>query len=370
MLTRYINETFTNGSLHPMLLWHCEPERWSVDSVRACLHIEPNGGTDFWQKTHYGFQADNGHFLFTPVSGDFVLTTKVRFRPINQYDQAGIMVRVSPSCLLKASVEFEPAGPSRLGAVVTNFACSDWSTQAIDSDVGEIWLRGRREGDDYIVDSSADGRHWQQIRMAHLHEGRGQRVMCGVYACSPKGAGFICEFDYFTIELGRIAGIELSPSQEQALRRLVSILDEAGICYQFTGGFAGNLHGSNWQLHDLDLDVAKKDLPRLAELLRPHTTRPLGLYKDDEFELQLLRGEIDGVPFDVSQAEEAFARVGGQRVPLNTSLAQRQRTALLDLEVWVQPLDELIAYKELLGRSADLADLRALQERKRSKGSD
>jgi hypothetical protein len=46
-------------------------------------------------------------------------------------------------------------------------------------------------------------------------------------------------------------------------------------------------------------------------------------------------------------------------VPLNTSLAQRQRVSVLDLEVWVQSLEELIAYKELLGRSADLADLRA-----------
>jgi hypothetical protein len=158
--------------------------------------------------------------------------------------------------------------------------------------------------------------------------------------------------------------IGLTSSQERALRRLVSILGEAGACYQFTGGFAGNLHGSRWPLHDLDVDVTREGLPRLAELLRPYTTRPLGLYVDDEFELQLLRAELEGVEIDVSQAEEAYARVGGRRVPLNTSLARRQRVPVLDLEVWVQPLQELIAYKELLGRSADLADLRALQARR------
>ena len=87
----------------------------------------------------------------------------------------------------------------------------------------------------------------------------------------------------------------------------------------------------------------------------------LGLYLDDEFELQLWRGEIEGVPIDVSQAEEAYALAGGRRVPLGTSLAHRQRARVLDIEVWVQPLAELIAYKELLGRSADLADLRRLQ---------
>ena len=156
-------------------------------------------------------------------------------------------------------------------------------------------------------------------------------------------------------------GIELTTPQEHALRCLVGILNEAGACYQFTGGFAGNLHGSGWPLHDLDVDVAQADLLQVAELLRPYTTRPLGLYVDDEFELQLWRGEIEGVEIDISQVEEAYARVGGQRVPLGTSLAHRQQVPMLDMEVWVQPLAELIAYKELLGRSADLADLGRLQ---------
>src|SRR6476659_5453745 len=98
--------------------------------------------------------------------------------------------------------------------------------------------------------------------------------------------------------------ITLTAPQEQALRRLVEILDAAGACYQFTGGFAGNLHGSRWPLHDLDVDVAEADLPRVAELLRPYTTWPLGPYVDGEFELHLLRAEMGGVEIDVGQAEE------------------------------------------------------------------
>jgi regulation of enolase protein 1 (concanavalin A-like superfamily) len=365
MLKRYLDETFTGPVLHPQLRWHCEPARWSIDAFGPCLRLEPNSGTDFWQRTHYGFQADNGHFLNTGVAGDFVLTTKVRFQPAHQYDQAGLMVRVSPACWLKTSVEYEPVGPSRLGAVVTNAAYSDWSTQSFASGPGEVRLRVRRTGDDFLVEAAPDERGWEQIRVCHLHEGRGQPVLCGLYACSPKGPGFVAEFAGLTIDSGRFVHlkIELTPAQEQALRRLVGILDEAGVRYQFTGGFAGNLHGSHWPLHDLDVDVPREDLPRLAERLLPYTTRPLGLYVDAEFELQLLRAEVEGVAIDVSQAEEAYARVGGQRVPLNTSLAHRQRALVLDLEVWVQPLEELIAYKEPLGRSADLADLRALKAR-------
>ena len=156
--------------------------------------------------------------------------------------------------------------------------------------------------------------------------------------------------------------IALTATQHHALRRLVALLDAAGACWQFTGGFAGNLHGSRWPLHDLDVDVAREDLPRVEELLAPYTISPLGPYADDEFELVLWRGEIDGQPVDVSQAEEAFALVGGRRSPLNVNLALRRRASVLGLDVWVQPLEELIAYKKLLGRSADLAELRALRD--------
>ncbi len=158
-------------------------------------------------------------------------------------------------------------------------------------------------------------------------------------------------------------GITLTSSQERAVRLLIGCLDEAAACYQFSGGFAGNLHGSRWPLHDLDVDVAQQDLSRLAALLQPYIYHPLSLYKDAEFRLQLLRAKCEGVDIDVSQAEDAYGRCGGQWVPLGTNLARRQRVPLLDLHVWVQPLDALIAYKELIGRSADVAELRALENR-------
>ena len=202
----YLHESFTAPALHPALRWHCEPARWSRLPADGTLVIEPDGGTDFWRRTHYGFEVDNGHFLFAEVAGDFVLSTHVRFRPVHQYDQAGLMVRVSGECWLKTSVEYEPGGPSRLGAVVTNHACSDWSTQAFPAEARDVWLRVRREGQDYVVDASRAGRDWEQIRMARLQEDRpGLAVSAGLYACSPKGAGFVAEFTDLRIDRGRLA---------------------------------------------------------------------------------------------------------------------------------------------------------------------
>lgn len=207
MTTPFLCETFDTVTLDPALTWHCEPPVCHVDTAKKCLRIEPAAQTDFWRTTHYGFDADNGHFLFAEALGDFVLSTHVRFHPVHQYDQAGLMVRVSPTCWVKTSVEYEPDGPARLGAVVTNAGYSDWSTQSFPAAGREIHLRIRREAQDCIVDASRDGRVWEQIRMAHLIEDRpGATVMAGLYACSPKGAGFVAEFRHLRIEPGRITG--------------------------------------------------------------------------------------------------------------------------------------------------------------------
>ncbi len=181
--------------------WHCEPRRWSVSGDR--LHIETDGQTDFWQRTHYGHRSDNGHFLFRAAEEDFVLSSCVEFHPVHQYDQAGLMVRLSADCWLKASVEFEPSGPSRLGAVVTNFGYSDWSVQGVSAAQRQIWLRIRRETSDYIVEASDGGEHWELMRLAHLHGPAGAQVTCGVYACSPVAQGFVCEFSDLSLVSGR-----------------------------------------------------------------------------------------------------------------------------------------------------------------------
>jgi uncharacterized protein len=183
---------------------HGAPRVWSIDAEAGVLRVAPEAATDFWQKTHYGFEADNGHFLHLEMAGDLVLSTRVRFQPVHQYDQAGLMIRVSAACWLKTSVEHEPGEPGRLGVVVTNQGYSDWSTQSFPASGREVWLRVRREGTDYLVDASRDGRAWEQVRMARLLEDReGAPVAAGAYACSPKGAGFVAEFTHLTIAPGR-----------------------------------------------------------------------------------------------------------------------------------------------------------------------
>jgi len=210
MNTVLLNEKFEHDTLDTKLQWHNPPQNWQIRD--SCLVIEPDANTDYWRKTHYGFIADNGHFLWTEVAGDMIITTHVRFYPAHQYDQAGLMIRLSPACWLKTSVEYEPHEPDRLGVVVTNNGYSDWSTQNFPGKRDELVLRVRREDSNYFVEyllpdrrKQTDSITWTQIRMAHLHEDDGLRpIQCGLYACSPKEAGYRAEFDFLKIEAGRV----------------------------------------------------------------------------------------------------------------------------------------------------------------------
>jgi regulation of enolase protein 1 (concanavalin A-like superfamily) len=185
--------------LNSGLNWLCPPSKWSLDNGNLSLY--PDAKTDYWQRTHFGFQNDNGHFLYIEVDGDFALTTKARFYPQHQYDQAGLMVRISSDFWLKTSIEFEPDESNRLGAVVTRYGYSDWSTQDISKNVREYYLRIRREMDDYIVDyRQSESDSWSQIRMAHLENEGGPVVQCGIYACSPIEAGFRAQFEFLKFE--------------------------------------------------------------------------------------------------------------------------------------------------------------------------
>jgi uncharacterized protein len=202
----WLAETFAGPAPDPRLLWHCPPPSWGCGP--GGLTLATAAGTDFWQGTHYGFRVDNGHALLAELAGNFALETRVHASPVHQYDQAGLMVRLSPDCWLKTSVEHEPGEPSRLGAVVTNHGWSDWSTQDLDPALArDVGFRVTRRGADYLVEATATsggvGARWSQLRLCRLQADRdGGLIRAGLYACSPKAEGFEARFERLTVTLG------------------------------------------------------------------------------------------------------------------------------------------------------------------------
>jgi regulation of enolase protein 1 (concanavalin A-like superfamily) len=177
--------------------WFQEPASWKVSPEG--LFIEPDSGSDFWQRTHYGFRNDNAHFLYKEVEGDFEMTTTVSFSPQHRYDQAGLCVRIDEDNWLKTSTEYETREYSHLGAVVTNLGYSDWSTQEIPANIRRVEYKIIRKGKDFEVYAKFGQKDFQQIRIAHLHKDA-PKIQAGLYACSPTDKGFSALFETFEIK--------------------------------------------------------------------------------------------------------------------------------------------------------------------------
>jgi hypothetical protein len=153
----------------------------------------------------------------------------------------------------------------------------------------------------------------------------------------------------------------IRPEKLAVLRDVCAALTRAAIPFMAVGGLAGNLWGSSWPLQDLDFDVPTDALARVSTLWPDAELTFHGRYVDSEFDMPLLRLRVQEVEIDLSGAEDALVVTpSGARGELPNTLARRTMRTLGDLEVPCQRLEDLIDYKERIGRTADVADLRRL----------
>ena len=172
--------------------WINEPKKFTVSNEKIIIITEEK--TDFWQRTHYGFRNDNAPaFLFGTDREAFSFTVKTAFNSKKVYDQCGIIIYQNSDNWFKASIEYENEIYQRLGSVVTNNGYSDWATTDIEADINEMYYRLSRKGNDFCLESSADGINFKQMRIFHLFEAKNE-INIGIYACSPSESTFDAVF--------------------------------------------------------------------------------------------------------------------------------------------------------------------------------
>ena len=176
--------------------WINEPVNYSFSENVLILETEP--GTDFWQRTYYGFRNDNAHaWVVQADNPEFTFSVTSRYSPSQLFDQAGVVIYQDCENWFKASVEYETAEISKLGSVVTNLGFSDWATADIKgSQEIEMTYRLSRRKSDFLIESAADGKTFHQMRIFHLVKADAP-IQIGVYACSPLQSSFKAQFDNF-----------------------------------------------------------------------------------------------------------------------------------------------------------------------------
>lgn len=183
-----MNMTFSKNKL----FWVNEPKNSIVEENKIVIDTEP--GTDYWQRTYYGFQNDNAPALLLETEEKyFSFLVKTEFNSKHRFDQCGVIIYQNSDNWIKASIEYENEEFQRLGSVVTNLGYSDWATTDIPADQQFMYYRLSRRESDFCIENSYDGINYKQMRIAHLFAG-GEQIQIGVYACSPENSSFRASF--------------------------------------------------------------------------------------------------------------------------------------------------------------------------------
>ncbi len=173
--------------------WTHEPKACQVTDAGVAITTLPH--TDLWQRTYYHFRNDNAPVLQMETEEQyFSFVVKTDFADSHvRFDQCGIVVYLDSENWLKSSVEYENETFQHLGSVVTNHGYSDWATTEIPATTKTMWYRLSRREDDFRIECSTDGVHFQQMRICHMAKAS-SKIRFGIYACSPEESSFKAVF--------------------------------------------------------------------------------------------------------------------------------------------------------------------------------
>ncbi len=175
--------------------WLNPPPHWSVDEKG--LSVTAAAETDFWKNTFYGFQHSNGHLFAKMVEGDFSAEAVFSSAYPEQYDQAGIMLRVDDDNWIKTGIEFTDGKP-HMSAVLTRDNQSDWSVIPLPVEaMAGMHVRLTRHDDALRVQYRWGEEPWEMARLGYL--AMPPRVAVGPMVCSPLGAELTVQFSRFAV---------------------------------------------------------------------------------------------------------------------------------------------------------------------------
>ena len=172
--------------------WTVEPA--AVVSEGNDLLVTALEGSDAWRETAHGYITDNAHGLLAPMAIETAVEVSFVANLTQQFDQAGIMLRSSPTQWIKAGVEYAD-GVLQLGAVVTRDT-SDWSSYPVEWAGRVVTLSASRSGNAVMIRARVDDEDWRMIRLAWVDPL--VELAAGPYLCAPTNAELTVRFTRWT----------------------------------------------------------------------------------------------------------------------------------------------------------------------------
>ena len=154
----------------------------------------------------------------------------------------------------------------------------------------------------------------------------------------------------------------LTSNQRKVLKKILHILKDNDIKFQISGGLAAIIYGAKRPLYDIDIDVHKRDIPKIRELFQDYISEDFYHLQDNHFDLWLLTLKMDGVPIDISQVEDGyFSSAGSDKIPINPDLSKPNWVTFYNIRIPVEDRGNLIKDKRILARETDLIDIEQMK---------
>ncbi|MGD0692574.1 MAG: DUF1349 domain-containing protein [Acidimicrobiales bacterium] len=173
--------------------WFNEPSQWSEKDGQ--ITVRADARTDFWRITDYGYVRDNGHIYGEAITTDFDFAVRVEADYADQYDQAGVAIRVDESHWLKTGVELYE-GQLRFSTVIT-VDHSNWVIADLPEHFRTLNLHLTRRDDVVHIGYSVDDATPEMASVVYLEPGVSAFV--GLLCAAPEGDGFDARFSDLAI---------------------------------------------------------------------------------------------------------------------------------------------------------------------------
>ncbi|HEY8588976.1 MAG TPA: DUF1349 domain-containing protein [Naasia sp.] len=168
----------------------------SVAEAGTELRVTAVEGSDAWRHTSYGFVHDTEHALLAPFPEQAAMEVEFLAEFPEQFDQAGIFVRVDDEHWVKAGVEFGD-GVLQVGAVVTA-GRSDWSVAPVPDWQGtRVTIRASRAGDALTIRARSGNEPFRLVRVVPLAPDAA--ATAGPMVCAPTRPGLTVAFSAWRV---------------------------------------------------------------------------------------------------------------------------------------------------------------------------
>ncbi len=148
-----------------------------------------------------------------------------------------------------------------------------------------------------------------------------------------------------------------------ALIWITTILQQANIPFQITGGLAARAYGATRELADIDIEIPEDRFIDLQDKVSDFVVREPYRDQEEPWDLLLMTLRYKNQDIDISGAytTKILDKTTHQWVNCVADFSKSVTVNILGIDLPVIPLEDLLAYKKILSRDVDIIDINQIK---------